>query len=958
MPAPRSLLLVACAAAALLLPTAAGAVSWPVTPVVTGGKITYSGGVSGTLKSSNPDTDEHFNENAALDFSMVSYAGDLYGGLSVFDDGGASTQVKEYTQIPGSGTLSARFRHWDPDKGYTWDDLTCQTPGKAIVPPQPARAGSGRLNPGSGVGGLDFASGSTCSRASNSGHTGSVMGTMLAGIVSGASIPVGGTPPTGATKTYDVPFNDDAPCPPNGLSNCHYSYSGEGHAKVECAICLTSVELEQVQVLTGDLMPVPANGTVDGNRVFVTATFTNTSPYTVKGVVGWRERTSKRSLIDAGAGTTEPFTTFPAGQAKKVTFEWDTSGFAWEKGQPRTDRELEIRTGWGGGFVKVKVLPKPVVAVHGWNANQKGWDVAKQVIPSAIHPDLKDRVYAVGDVHGIGIMNTDPFTGDSIAQNAAQEATYVQSIRETENALHVDLVAHSMGGLISRYYIQKLMPEPYADYRPAVSHLVMLGTPNMGSPCADLIGKAAWGTPTDQLKPSYVEGVFNQQITDRRMVPFSLMAGDWNERTCTDPEHGDLVVSVPSAWWTIGDVAKTYAQHMELTDLASIYSSFVKARIGQDPDQVQNVFQMPGSGTRPAGPARGSVAPARRDAAAGDDPAADLQTGVATTVTVPASGSVDVPVPVGAASALSVGTTAPTGVSSALIAPGGAIVDTVSAGTDAARSPMRFQRATAPAAGGWTLRLSQAGGSAMKAAVAAAFEGSPLVLAADRDGGRVTATLRDGGRGVAGATVTADLRSADHATRALTLRDDGAGAYSATTDLPAGEWFGTVHAVSSQGERFVDLAAGAEPGDPGDPSDPGPSGPGGDGPPAPGPSNSGAPNAAPAPAPGGGTSGAPKRPAVVTVSLAAQRARVRRAPYRFALSGKLSPACPAGTKVLVALTAGRRTVAKTTVTVTKTCRFSAKVKVAKRAKLRATAAVVPSASVAAAVSRPLALRAG
>ncbi|HET6505679.1 MAG TPA: hypothetical protein VFG42_02710 [Baekduia sp.] len=954
---PSLLLALACACAAAVLPTSAGAASsWPITQVITGGKVTYAGGVSGSLKSSSPDTDENYNDNAAVDFSMVSYAGDLYGGLSMIDDGGASTQVKQYTQIPGSGSLSARFRHWDSVKGYTWENVSCQISGKAIAPPQPARAGAGKLKPGSGVAALDWASGSSCS---NGSKTGSVVGPMLSGIVGGASIPVGGTPPTGASKTFDVPFNDDAACPPNGLPNCRYSYSGEGHATVQCAICLTNVELEQVQVITGDLMPVPATGTIDGNRVFVTATFTNTSPYTVKGIVNWRERVGKRQLIDAGTNTEGPFTTFPAGQSKKIQFEWDTSGFAWEKGAPKSDRELEIRTGWGGGYVKVKVLPKPIVAVHGWNANYKGWNVAKQVIPSAIHPELKDRVYAVGDVRGIGIMNTDPMNGDSIAQNAAQEARYVQSIRETENAEHVDLVAHSMGGLISRYYIAKLMPDPYTDYRPTVTHLVMLGTPNMGSPCADLIGMAAWGTPTDQLKPSYVDGVFNQQITDRRMVPFSLMAGDWNERTCTDPEHGDLVVSVPSAWWTISDVAKTYAQHMELTDLSSIFSSFVKPRVGQDPDQLQNVFQLPATGPRAEVAAR-STAPVEREAvAAKADAEPAVQTGVAKTVTVPAGGTVDVALPVGVATALSVGTTAPSDVSSSLIAPGGAVVDAVAAGSDAARAPMRFQRAASPAAGTWTLRLSQVGGGATKVAVVAAFEGSPLVLHAAREGGKVTATLRDGGSAVGGATVTADLRSPGGATRTLTLHDDGAGAYSATTDLPAGEWFGTVHATSAQGERFADLGAAAATTDPSDPGPSGPSDPSGDGPVGPGPGGDGGPRTTP---PSGGTKGpsggTPKRPATVKVSLSAKQKRVRRAPYRFALSGKLSPTCPSGTKVLVTVTAGRKTVAKATVKATKKCTFSAKVKVAKRAKLRATAAVVPSASVAAAVSRPLALRAG
>ena len=40
----------------------------------------------------------------------------------------------------------------------------------------------------------------------------------------------------------------------------------------------------------------------------------------------------------------------------------------------------------------------------------------------------------------------------------------------------LDVVAHSMGGLVSRYYIEKL------DGDEVVSHLVMLGTPNAGSP--------------------------------------------------------------------------------------------------------------------------------------------------------------------------------------------------------------------------------------------------------------------------------------------------------------------------------------------------------------------------------------------------------------------------------------------------------------------------------------------
>ena len=63
-------------------------------------------------------------------------------------------------------------------------------------------------------------------------------------------------------------------------------------------------------------------------------------------------------------------------------------------------------------------------------------------------------------------------------------------MRNKTDAQHVDLVVHSMGGLISRQYIQDDIPVA-ADGKPVVAHLVMLGTPNQGSPCADIALAAA-----------------------------------------------------------------------------------------------------------------------------------------------------------------------------------------------------------------------------------------------------------------------------------------------------------------------------------------------------------------------------------------------------------------------------------------------------------------------------------
>ncbi|NJN33759.1 MAG: hypothetical protein HC817_05415 [Saprospiraceae bacterium] len=51
---------------------------------------------------------------------------------------------------------------------------------------------------------------------------------------------------------------------------------------------------------------------------------------------------------------------------------------------------------------------------------------------------------------------------------------------ENMRGMHFDIVAHSMGGLVSRYLIEKL------DGNSFVSNLILFGTPNSGSELADL----------------------------------------------------------------------------------------------------------------------------------------------------------------------------------------------------------------------------------------------------------------------------------------------------------------------------------------------------------------------------------------------------------------------------------------------------------------------------------------
>jgi hypothetical protein len=197
----------------------------------------------------------------------------------------------------------------------------------------------------------------------------------------------------------------------------------------------------------------------------------------------------------------------------------------------------------------------------------------------------------VGEKADKGVMNTggaflstDPTK--SIAENARELESYIKYAQEDRNAWHVDIVAHSMGGLISRYYISQIMPGNTPDGRPKVGKLVMLGTPNQGSPCADvmqfafeMVGKNV--EAVRQLQQDYVAG-FNRINTNRKGVKFSVLAGDPLPTMCKTIVWNDGVVPVPSAIWQIADNAKSKSLHTDLTG-TSDFSNFVKPRLAVGP---------------------------------------------------------------------------------------------------------------------------------------------------------------------------------------------------------------------------------------------------------------------------------------------------------------------------------------------------------------------------------------
>lgn len=69
---------------------------------------------------------------------------------------------------------------------------------------------------------------------------------------------------------------------------------------------------------------------------------------------------------------------------------------------------------------------------------------------------------------------------NSIPKLAEQTKAHVQRLRERHNGAPIDIVAHSMGGIVARYYLQHLKGD--GDVR----HLITLGTPHQGTPLSRL----------------------------------------------------------------------------------------------------------------------------------------------------------------------------------------------------------------------------------------------------------------------------------------------------------------------------------------------------------------------------------------------------------------------------------------------------------------------------------------
>jgi len=350
-------------------------------------------------------------------------------------------------------------------------------------------------------------------------------------------------------------------------------------------------------------------GTIDGNKIKVKAKVLNMSAEDkfadLKILETFKGDKYNYARPDEPLPEAESSFKIEAGEEKEFEFVWDSEGQAWfDDGRPHLLHRIKAELSENAKKKDEKeeplnIAPKPLVLIHGIWSSYKVWEPLYQNLLTMNH-SYNWKAYLVGQNAHYGAMSMgkpfDPqWYSDSVYDNAVQLARYVKYAQEDSNAWHVDMVAHSTGGLVARLYLQKHM-QNVPDARPQVKHLVMLGTPNGGVPCADVFyGKL--GVFKDELKAAREltneEMInFNKYVVNTGGAKLSALAGNPVPIVCGGLEWNDGFVTVRSAKFGISDTGESNDLNHQLVD-GKNFGNFVKPHLitgpkGTYPYSVKN----------------------------------------------------------------------------------------------------------------------------------------------------------------------------------------------------------------------------------------------------------------------------------------------------------------------------------------------------------------------------------
>jgi pimeloyl-ACP methyl ester carboxylesterase len=163
----------------------------------------------------------------------------------------------------------------------------------------------------------------------------------------------------------------------------------------------------------------------------------------------------------------------------------------------------------------------------------------------------------------------------SVAENAELAWTFIRSRMEALGAHEVDLVGHSLGGVIIRRMLHD--PANGAAARSAVRSVVLLGTPNGGSDCS-----SAWPVPANSEITFAAMDTFNLAYPGYPGAFTTSLYADHIGSTCFGASSGDLFVPAWSTQAQSVDVVQRITpgvQHAFLPSDAGVFANFVRPEL-------------------------------------------------------------------------------------------------------------------------------------------------------------------------------------------------------------------------------------------------------------------------------------------------------------------------------------------------------------------------------------------
>jgi len=326
--------------------------------------------------------------------------------------------------------------------------------------------------------------------------------------------------------------------------------------EVRAGIFFTAVTVTQPDIPTDNPVVLPAIAddatqiyTYDGNSISFNASMGSDADISFPLRVEVIDQTSGAVLASADV---------PASNTSQnsASMTWDTLGAAWSAdGTPVGERTIVVNLLDEASEVlnsityRLTVRPRPVVLIHGWNSDSGMWSNYTGYLTSLSEgwvglPANNLSTGAVGH----------PF--HDAKWNADKLNEFITDQREDLDAQHIDLVGHSMGGLIGRAYLQQygLQDE---DGQPIVLRLLTLGTPNQGSPCGNVGAVlSVFSSKLDgawHFTPAYMRD-FNATVTDTHGTMIHALAGT-NVWTCGITGDGIVPVGSATAYGTENRIA-------------------------------------------------------------------------------------------------------------------------------------------------------------------------------------------------------------------------------------------------------------------------------------------------------------------------------------------------------------------------------------------------------------------